>query len=56
MEVTRLVCSCGEALSVTYSEGEWVLGHFEEMCGYLIRHSDFAKVIEKFRELQAINA
>ncbi len=56
LEVTKLVCQCGEPLSVTYNEiieGKWSLGHFGAMCGPLITHEDFAEVLRMYQVMSA---
>lgn len=53
--ITELVCSCGTPLSITTNEGDWALGHFDKICGPIISHKDFSKVLEKYRELAENN-
>lgn len=51
-QTVRLACCCGEPLSVVQVDGDWVLGHFEKMCGPLIRHADFDAVLKTYSRLK----
>lgn len=53
LDTTKLVCGCGEPLSVVYDEGKWSLGHFDAMCGPLITHEDFAEVLRMYQVMSA---